>query len=105
MIDVDSKTRRSRMHSDTDDSEIAEDVYSGQVMQPIIVQPLKDFKLTEGQDATFFCKVAGVPRPRVSSLFKFCFILFCCSMILYDEKYLIYIINNSTHNRSGLKTF
>ena len=65
VIDVESRRHRHRIHSDTD-SEVTDDQYTGPAMQPVIVQPLKDFKLTEGQDATFFCKVAGVPRPRVS---------------------------------------
>lgn len=66
VIDVDMKTRKSRMLSDPGLTDPMDEEYTGQVMQPLILQPLKDYKLTEGQDATFFCKVAGVPRPKVS---------------------------------------
>lgn len=60
------KSHRSRIHSHTDDdTDQSDEHYKGSVMQPLIVQPLKDYKLTEGQDATFFCKVAGVPKPKV----------------------------------------
>ena len=33
---------------------------------PRIEQPLKNFQLMEGSDATFVCKVSGNPRPNVS---------------------------------------
>ena len=32
---------------------------------PMISQPLKDFRLMEGSDATFVCKITGNPRPKV----------------------------------------
>ena len=33
---------------------------------PRIEQGLKNFQLMEGSDATFVCKVSGVPKPNVS---------------------------------------
>lgn len=33
---------------------------------PTIIQKLKDFRLIEGSDATFVCRVTGRPRPKVS---------------------------------------
>lgn len=87
MIDVDMKAHRSRIHSYTDDSEMTDEEHRGSVMQPLIVQPLKDFKLTEGQDATFFCKVAGVPKPRVRYLYiyKTVFVCVCLSHLALAE--------------------
>jgi len=69
VIDMDS-SHRSKIHSYSDDTDDTnQETYTGNVMQPLIVQPLKDFKLTEGQDATFFCKVVGVPKPKVRVTF------------------------------------
>lgn len=34
---------------------------------PQIVQKLKNFRLIEGSDATFVCRVTGKPRPKVGS--------------------------------------
>ena len=35
---------------------------------PRIEQGLKNFQLMEGSDATFVCKVSGVPKPNVSQI-------------------------------------
>jgi hypothetical protein len=48
---------------DTDQPE--EKVTSTQACPPQVLQPLKDFRLIEGSDATFVCKVSGRPRPKV----------------------------------------
>lgn len=63
MMDV--PTYRSRIRSHTDEEDVFDSDYRGEVMAPLIVQQLKDYKLTEGQDATFYCKIAGVPKPKV----------------------------------------
>lgn len=76
MIDIDTQSHRSRIHSHTDDETADQSEHVGEVMQPIIVQPLKDYKLTEGQDAAFFCKVAGVPKPRVCDTSLRCLLAF-----------------------------
>lgn len=65
LIDMAQPSHRSPIHSQSDVDQNTPDQRGGQVMQPLIVQPLKDYKLTEGQDAAFFCKVAGVPKPKV----------------------------------------
>ena len=47
------------------DSEHPDDKISFVKEFPKISQTLKDFKLIEGSDATFVCKVSGKPRPKV----------------------------------------
>lgn len=66
VIDAEMPAHKSRLHSQTDDDDQLDAEYRGEVMPPLIIQPLQDYKLTEGQDATFFCRVAGVPKPKVA---------------------------------------
>ena len=44
---------------------------SGEAFPPQIEQKLSHFKLIEGADATFVCKVIGNPCPAVSSFYLF----------------------------------
>merc|ERR1712142_1354885 len=48
------------------DSEHPEDKVSFATEFPKISQTLKDFKLIEGSDVTFVCKISGKPRPKIA---------------------------------------
>ena len=55
-----------KIFSETE-TEYETDAPEGDASQaPEIVQPLKDFRLMEGNDVTFVAKVIGNPRPKVS---------------------------------------
>lgn len=70
MREIEYREGKVRLHSETEteyDSEQPEEkVSSTQTQAPQVQQPLKDFRLIEGSDATFVCKVSGRPRPKVS---------------------------------------
>jgi len=55
-----------RFASETETSEYDSEVPSDMPeCAPQIVQPMKDFKLMEGADSTFVCRIIGKPRPKV----------------------------------------
>ena len=57
----------SETETSEDESEVAEDRLQQSVpAPPKIVQELKDFRLMEGSDATFVCRITGRPRPKVA---------------------------------------
>lgn len=72
MREIEYREGKVRLHSETEteyDSEQPEEKVSPtQTQAPQVQQPLKDFRLIEGSDATFVCKVSGRPRPKVSGL-------------------------------------
>ena len=92
-------SHRSPIHSQSDIDQDTPD-HKGQVMQPLIVQPLKDYKLTEGQDAAFFCKVAGVPKPKVG--FECCFAkaqpLYIFYKFLTDVQHNLFLVDVISEN-------
>ncbi|VDI56857.1 titin [Mytilus galloprovincialis] len=60
-----------KFSSETETSEYESDVTTDRVQPsapapPKIVQELKDFRLLEGSDATFVCRITGRPRPKVA---------------------------------------
>ncbi|XP_074662091.1 titin-like isoform X2 [Tubulanus polymorphus] len=62
------QTRMSESESERYDSEPLRPKsvpVSGPPDAPHLVQKLKNFKLIEGSDVTFVCKVTGVPRPQI----------------------------------------
>ncbi|GFS02464.1 titin, partial [Elysia marginata] len=63
----DGKVRlQSETETEYDTDQPEERVASDQLQAPEIVQPLKDFRLMEGTDVTFVCKVTGRPRPKIA---------------------------------------
>lgn len=54
-----TETSQSEYESELDRSPVA------QPSPPQITQRLKDFRLMEGSDATFVCRISGRPRPKV----------------------------------------
>ncbi|KAK3083136.1 hypothetical protein FSP39_014900 [Pinctada imbricata] len=55
-----TETSQSEYESEVDRSPMA------QPTPPQITQKLKDFRLMEGSDATFVCRITGRPRPKVA---------------------------------------
>ena len=49
-----------------DRSAFDESIPLAEAHTPSVEQTLKDFKLMEGSDATFVCKIVGTPFPNVS---------------------------------------
>lgn len=67
MDEIEYREGKVRLQSETEteyDTDHPEEM-TGQAQAPEIVQPLKDFRLMEGNDVTFVCKVVGIPRPKV----------------------------------------
>lgn len=56
-----------RFASETETSEYDSEVPDAMAPDsaPQILQPMKDFRLIEGADATFVCRIIGKPRPKV----------------------------------------
>ena len=84
MQEIEYREGKVRLASETeteyDTDQPEEKVVATQAYAPQIQQPLKDFCLMEGSDATFVCKVTGRPRPKVRLPFL---ILFrCCNGIV-----------------------
>ena len=69
MEQIEYRDGKVRLQSETEteyDTDQPEERVSGDQLQaPEIIQPLKDFRLMEGTDVTFVCKVTGRPRPKV----------------------------------------
>lgn len=69
MNEIEYREGKVRLQSETeteyDTDQLEENLLSTQGQAPEIVQPLKDFRLMEGNDVTFVCKVTGQPRPKV----------------------------------------
>lgn len=57
-----------RFASETETSEYDSEVPDSMAPDsaPQIIQAMKDFRLIEGADATFVCRIIGKPRPKVS---------------------------------------
>ncbi len=74
MTEIEYREGKVRFQSETeteyDTDQPEEQVGAAQIIPPQISQPLKDFRLIEGSDATFVCKITGRPRPKVSEVFK-----------------------------------
>ena len=70
MEETEYREGKVRLHSETeteyDTDQPEEKVTSTQACPPQVVQPLRDFRLIEGTDAAFVCKVTGRPRPKVN---------------------------------------
>lgn len=64
-----TETSQSEYESEIDRSPVA------QPSPPQISQRLKDFRLMEGSDATFVCRISGRPRPKVGTMFQYHFLL------------------------------
>ena len=83
MQEIEYREGKVRLASETeteyDTDQPEEKVAATQAYAPQIQQPLKDFCLMEGSDATFVCKVTGRPRPKVRLPFL---ILFRCNGIV-----------------------
>lgn len=73
MTEIEYREGKIRFNSETEteyDTDQPEDrVGPTQTMAPQISQTLKDFRLIEGSDATFVCKIIGRPRPKVSVIY------------------------------------
>ena len=69
MQEIEYREGKVRLASETeteyDTDQPEEKVSATQAYAPQIHQSLKDFRLMEGSDATFVCKVTGRPRPKV----------------------------------------
>lgn len=69
MEEIEYREGKIKLHSETeteyDTDQPEERVTSTHAQAPQFVQPLKDFRLMEGTDVTFVCKVTGRPRPKV----------------------------------------
>lgn len=84
MDEIEYREGKVRLQSETeteyDTDQPEERVSSAHAQAPQIVQPLKDFRLIEGSDVTFVCKVTGRPRPKVTFdiLLKRLILLSCC---------------------------
>lgn len=76
------------------DSEHPDDKAAFVKEYPKISQTLKDFKLIEGSDATFVCKVSGRPRPKV------CQNIYLTSFFTYVHMHAYMHSNIFNHNLS-----
>ena len=76
MKEISYREGKVRLASETEteyDTDQPEDqLCSAHMSAPVILQPLKDFRLIEGSDSTFVCKVSSHPRPKVDRLFILC---------------------------------
>ena len=71
MDEVKFRHGKVRIQSETEteyDTDHPEERVGTAAQAPEIVQPLKDFRLMEGNDVTFVAKVTGNPRPKVCVL-------------------------------------
>ena len=55
-------------HVPEDPTAFDDSIPSGTACAPKFEQPMQNFRLMEGSDATFVTKVSGMPRPHVSSI-------------------------------------
>ena len=70
MKEIDFREGKVTLQSETEteyDTDHPEEV-TDTARAPEIVQPLKDFRLMEGNDVTFVAKVIGKPKPKVCTL-------------------------------------
>ena len=66
-LEIEYRDGRVAPHQRADDKVAFDNsVPTGQAAAPVFSQKLKNFKLMEGSDSTFVCKVSGTPRPFVS---------------------------------------
>ena len=90
MDEVKFRQGKVRIQSETEteyDTDHPEVLSSSAAQAPEIVQPLKDFRLMEGNDVTFVAKVTGNPRPKV------------CVLLNYRDLNLISSFTNSFSNK------
>lgn len=69
MRDISYRDGKIRFQSETEteyDTDQPEEKVAPSAMQkPVFVVSLKNFKLMEGADATFVCRLTGRPKPKV----------------------------------------